>query len=195
LQDPEEYQRKVEQLHQLLLLADDNFIELVFADESGFNLNPNVPYAWQPPGEYQKIVPRRGKTLNCFGFMTKDNKLDVFSKEGAIDAQFVVDSMDTFAARLLQPTVVVVDNARIHTCKKFMEKLPQWEEQGLYIFHLPKYSPHLNLIETLWRKIKHEWLEVADYDSWESLTGALDRIFAGFGTAYTIDFNEQICVE
>lgn len=177
-------------MRQLLLLAEDKFLDVVFADESGFNLVPNVPYAWQPHGEYLKIIPRRGKTLNAFGFMSRDNRLEIFTKQGSIDAQFVVECVDAFAAKLLQPTVVVFDNARIHTCEKVKAKLQEWEEQGLYLFHLPKYSPHLNLIETLWRKIKHEWLEVASYESWEALTDALDGIFNGFGTTYTIDFKE-----
>jgi transposase len=86
--------------------------------------------------------------------------------------------------------MVVLDNAKIHTCQKFKGKLPEWEEHGLYIYHLPKYNPHLNLIETLWRKIKYEWLEVADYIDWGALTEALTAIFKRFGTAYSMDFKE-----
>lgn len=191
LQDPEEYQQKLEQLHQLVQLAQDNFIDLFFADESGFSLAPNVPYAWQPPGEYEKIIPRRGNVLNVFGLMSKDNRLSTFSKKGSIDAQFVVDCMDAFAEKMLQPTVVVLDNARIHTGEKMKAKIPGWEEQGLYVFHLPKYSPHLNLIETFWRKVKHEWLHPGHYADGKTLTEALLEVFTGFGTAYTIDFKEQ----
>lgn len=191
LQDPEEYEQKLGQLHQLLELADENFVDLFFADESGFSLAPNVPYAWQPPGEYEKIIPRRGNVSNVFGLMSKDNRLMAFSKKGSIDAQSVVDCMDFFVAKMLQPTVVVVDNAKIHTCEKVMAKIPEWEKQGLYVFRLPKYSPHLNLIETFWRKVKHEWLLPSHYADGKTLTEALQEIFAGFGTAYTIDFNEQ----
>lgn len=191
LQDPEEYQQKLEQLQQLLQLAEDNFIDLFFADESGFSLAPNVPYAWQAPGEHEKIIPRRGNVLNVFGLMSKDNRLMAFPKKGSIDAQFVVDSIDAFAERMLQPTVVVVDNAKIHTGEKMAAKIPGWEEQGLYIFRLPKYSPHLNLIETYWRKVKHEWVHPRDYANESTLAEALQEIFAGFGTAYTIDFKEQ----
>jgi len=128
---------------------------------------------------------------NVFGLMSKDNRLSTFSKKGSIDAQFVVDSIDGFAGKMLQPTVVVVDNAKIHTGEKMLAKIPGWEEQGLYIFHLPKYSPHLNLIETFWRKVKHEWLHPRDYADGKTLSESLQEILAGFGTAYTIDFKEQ----
>jgi len=43
------------------------------------------------------------------------------------------------------------------------EKLPEWEEKDFYIFNLPTYSPHLNIIEILWRRMKYEWLKPEDY--------------------------------
>jgi transposase len=29
-----------------------------------------------------------------------------------------------------------------------------WQERGLLLFYLPPYSPHLNIAEVLWRKLK-----------------------------------------
>gem|GEM_PF-6935554 len=40
-------------------------------------------------------------------------------------------------------------------------------------FHLPTYSPHLNLAETVWRKLKYEWLSASDYSSKEHLRNAV----------------------
>ena len=45
--------------------------------------------------------------------------------------------------------MVVLDNARVHTSKAFQERREAWEKRGLFIFYLPPYSPHLNLIEIL----------------------------------------------
>ena len=42
--------------------------------------------------------------------------------------------------------------ASIHRSEKFNAKLGEWRQKRLRIFHLPPYSPHLNIIETLWRK-------------------------------------------
>jgi len=49
-----------------------------------------------------------------------------------------------------KPRVIVLDNARIHRSKRMQEKLAEWDEKGFYIFNLPTYSPHLNIIEILW---------------------------------------------
>jgi len=70
------------------------------------------------------------------------------------------------------------------------EKRANWETKGLYIFFLPKYSPHLNRIERLWKQIKYHWLKAEDYLSLEALRQALQNIFTGFGTYFTLDFEE-----
>jgi transposase len=53
-------------------------------------------------------------------------------------------------------TVIVVDQASIHTCDALQGKLEEWNERQIEIFQLPSYSPELNLIEILWRFIKYE---------------------------------------
>ncbi len=40
-----------------------------------------------------------------------------------------------------QLTVVVLDNARVHTSKAVQERRGYWEARGLYLFYLPAYSP------------------------------------------------------
>ncbi|WP_368860940.1 transposase, partial [Desulforhabdus sp. TSK] len=42
-------------------------------------------------------------------------------------------------------------------------------KKNLYIKFLPTYSPELNLIEILWRKIKYEWLSFSAYLSFSLL--------------------------
>ncbi len=66
-------------------------------------------------------------------------------------------------------TVIVIDNAPIHTNKAFKAKIVQWRQNKLEIFWLPTYSPHLNLSEILWRFMKYEWVETKAYSNWKSL--------------------------
>ena len=64
-----------------------------------------------------------------------------------------------FSKTLKKKTVVVMDNASVHTSEEFEECLPQWKKQGLIIKYLTTYSPELNLIEILWRNmaLRHHW--------------------------------------
>ena len=53
---------------------------------------------------------------------------------------------------------------------------------------LPPYSPELNLIEILWRKIKYEWLPVSAYQTFQSLTGHVLKVLSNYGTERVINF-------
>jgi transposase len=53
---------------------------------------------------------------------------------------------------------------------------------------LPTYSPELNLIEIVWRKIKYEWLPLSAYESFKSLWSGLSDIIPKIGLEYNIYF-------
>ena len=80
------------------------------------------------------------------------------------------------------PTVVVMDNASIHTSEAFQEEILKWEKQGLSIFYLPEYSPELNLIEILWRFMKYEWIEFWAYTSFAHLVQYVEEVIKGSST-------------
>jgi len=190
-QDPAEYAKKVERMKLLWKLYQAQQIDLVFGDESGFQLVPYLPYGWQPIGEWTRIHPRKGKRLSVFGLLYADNRLVCYPTQDRVNADFIIQSIDHFVSKIDRPTVLILDNASIHHAQKMMDKRRQWEEQDLFIFFLPRYSPHLNRIETLWRKIKYEWLKPQNYHSWETLTKAVKNILASFGSdQYDINFSD-----
>ena len=80
-------------------------------------------------------------------------------------------------------------NAPFHHAQIIQDKIQEWREKDLFIWFLPKYSPHLNIIETLWRKIKYEWLKPHHYKNWQTLNEALDHIFINIGSKFTIKFS------
>lgn len=58
-----------------------------------------------------------------------------------------------------------------------------------YISFFFRHSPHLNCAETLWRKLKKEWLRPEDYADKESLFYAVHRSLAAVGNHLTINFS------
>ena len=117
-------------------------------------------------GQQIKLVPRDSKRLSILGLLSLDNRLAAYPTEKTTTGNFVVKCIEDFIKTMDKPTVVVLDNAPIHRCQAVYERIEQWQQQNLYVFFLPKYSPHLNAIEILWRRIKYSWLKPEDYKSW-----------------------------
>ena len=190
LQDPHIYGEIVSQLCFYLMLEEAGKVDIYYADESGFSLEPSISYGWQPPREYVRITPLTSPRLNVFGLLSRENDLHAYTIENSVNTEAVIAFIDDFVKTIKKKTIIVLDNASIHCSKKFKAKLGEWLEKGLRIFHLPPYSPHLNLIETLWRKMKHNWLKPSDYLSWESLKEAVKNILNSVGKELKINFRE-----
>ncbi|WP_232335608.1 transposase, partial [Mucilaginibacter arboris] len=70
-----------------------------------------------------------------------------------------------------------------------MQKM--WAERGLFIFFLPPYSPHLNIIERLWKEIKARWLRPEDYLNEQQLFYSTNLLLAAIGKNLKINFSKQ----
>jgi len=186
-----EREEKQAALKILWRLFDADLIDLYFGDEAAFSMNPCLPYAWQARGQPIEIFPQRDKKVNLFGLFRPDNVAVTYQSEGNINSKFLIDSIDDFCQYLDKPTALVLDNAPTHRSKEFEKQLERWrEEKDLYIFFLPKYSPHLNIAETYWRKAKYEWLKPSDYYSFAKYKRKIKEIFNGIGVDYKIVFKE-----
>ena len=119
----------------------------VSGDESGVSLEPCVPYAWQFADEKVCLPAAKGGGLNCFALLSRDNRCLTRTTPEAITGDFVAEQLDQFSLCLLKPTVVVLDNAPIHHGRAMRQRQDAWQERGLFVFHLPTYSPHLPLIK------------------------------------------------
>lgn len=122
--------------------------------------------------------------------LSRDNTHYWATSAASIDAHFVFRQLEELSLTLRRPTVVVLDNASIHKALLIRQQQPYWEARGLYLFYLPTYSPHLNIAETLWRKLKKEQLDPVDYLTKDSLLYAVNRCLAQLGHAWSINFSD-----
>src|SRR5262249_61078245 len=123
-----------------------------------FALDTSVTYAWQTIGERIEIPAASSDRINVLGFYSTDHRFHPFIFEETIDSEIVVACFDYLCQVITKLTFVVIDGAPVHTSDVFQARLKEWEDRGLYVYLLPAYSPELNLIEILWRKIKYDWL-------------------------------------
>lgn len=163
-------------------------IELFYADESQICEEGYIPYGWQFAKEEVYIETAKGGKLNLFAMISRNNKVYYQTSRQKMTAHFIREQLEAFSFSIHKPTVVVLDNARIHTARKVKERLPEWQSRGLYIFYLPPYSPHLNICERVWRELKARWLKPEDYLSADSLFYAATLALAAIGKSLFIHF-------
>lgn len=186
--DDKEFEQAKQEIQVLREQQQSGEIDLYYFDQSGFSLEPTVPYAWQPIGEYIEVPTSRSSRLNVLGFLSPDNQFQSFTFKCSIDSDVVVTCFDAFSETITKKTVVIIDNAPTHTSCKFNDNTKKWEEKGLYIKYLPPYSPQLNIIEVLWRFIKYLWLPLSAYRSFKHLVEAVENILKDVGSKYRINF-------
>lgn len=183
-----EYQEKKQELEELERRDAAGEISLYYMDESGFGLIPCIPYGWQPISQYVHLLSCMGKRLNVLGFLRKNLDFEVYVSEQTINSDVVINCIDTFFSDHSEPVFIVADNASIHTSNSMYFKSQEWAERGIHIFYLPTYSPHLNLIEKLWKFMKYYWIEIDAYKCWSSLVEYVERVLNGIGGEYKINF-------
>ncbi|MDT5060202.1 MAG: hypothetical protein QOH63_661 [Acidobacteriota bacterium] len=181
---------KVAGLSELEKLSQLGLIELYYGDESRVSIEPCVPYGWQFRDENVFMPSSKGAGLNCFALLSRANELLFETTRQRVTGEFIIEQLERLSFSIKKMTVVVLDNARVHTSKQVQERRPFWQQRGLFIFYLPPYSPHLNIAERLWRKLKYEWLQPADYATTDGLFYQVRQALAAVGKGLKIRFSE-----
>jgi transposase len=130
---------------------------ILFGDEASFAQWGSIGYTWALKG-IQPTVKTSGirKAYRVFGL------LDCFSGrlyQRGLDGKFNADSYSDFLTWVLTQTteqlIVIQDNAAYHTSAA-MHTFYAAHADRLTIYQLPAYSPDLNPIEGLWKKVKKD---------------------------------------
>lgn len=165
---------------------------LRYLDESGFSLSLPPTSTWIKKGSsHQHRVPTRWGSqdwINLIGTLRWEEgseRLEYATLEGSCRGTEVIAYLHALAreaANNSEEVVVVMDNAPSHTAGVVRECEQGWQEMGLRLHRLPAYCPHLNLIEGVWRRLKHFLMPRRFYNSKSDLREALLQALRLFGT-------------
>jgi DDE superfamily endonuclease len=142
-------------------------IILKYLDESGCCLWSEVSYCYSLTGKQkymEQTLHRYGSRISILGIWEPDQEFDYALAQKGFKSDSYLKVMAWQAQKAEQSlittnrlTVLVQDNAPIHTSQKCKAQWLQWQQQGLFLFQLPKYSSEMNPIETEWHQLKtHE---------------------------------------
>jgi hypothetical protein len=168
-------------------------VKLFFQDESGMSNIPNVQHAWSPRGiPHQADASLSRKRVNILGALDYESNTLVHTlHDGSITREHVIAFIDKLATQCsgpdAVPIIVVLDNASIHHDIP-KEKLDTWLfKHKLLLWHIPPYSPELNIIEILWKHAKYHWRK---FTSWTKtqLHGEVEKLLGRYGVDFKIDY-------
>ena len=84
--DQVKFDAATEEIKELIQQHKNGLINLTYFDQSGFTLEPCVPYAWQPINETIEVPSSKSKRLNVLGFVDRDCQFNSFVFEASFIA-------------------------------------------------------------------------------------------------------------
>lgn len=141
--------------------------------------NTRSDYAWIKKGTKKEIPSNTGRRRISLNGAMNANKPDevVITEAQSINAQAVIQTFEALLEKYKdkQTINVFADNARYYTCilvKQWLEKNPK-----LNLFHIPPYSPNLNLIERLWKFMRKKVISLKYYEKYDDFRAAILGFF------------------
>lgn len=148
---------------------------LLFGDECSFPQWGTLSYTWAPTGEQPTIKTcgkRKGyKVFGLIDYFTGR----LFSKgiEGKLNGESYVDFLKDVLARKRKHIILIEDGAPYHR-SKLVKAFISENKDRITTYKLPSYSPDLNPIEMLWKKIKEKGTHLHFFPTFESLVNKVD---------------------
>ena len=142
-----------------------------FVDAAHFVLQPFLGFLWcfQRCFVYSAAGRKRFNVLGALNAIT--HEVVTITNDSYINALSVCDLLRKLAEKHAEEIVTLfLDNARYQKCRVVQELARKLKIELIY---LPSYSPNLNLIERLWRHVKHQVLYSRYYDSFPKFKAAI----------------------
>jgi transposase len=163
---------KTQELEPRLAEAKAGKRRVLFMDAAHFVMGAYLSMVWcferlfiaSPSGR------QRFNVLGAVDAVTKE--IFTITNETYINAESICLLLKKIAAKYAGETItIVLDNARYQKCALVSQCAATLEIELLY---LPAYSPHLNLIERLWRYVRKECLYSKYYPKFDGFKQVID---------------------
>ncbi|HEY9846789.1 MAG TPA: transposase, partial [Candidatus Caenarcaniphilales bacterium] len=187
-QDLEQKRLKQAELEMLKLAATEGYIDLKYLDESGCCLWSPMSYSYSRVGRQKRLeqTERRGRRISILGLWQPGKRFEYALACGSFKSKSYIKVMNWIAGKAWQLlsqsgrlTVIVQDQATLHTSKLTQQHWQHWQEQGLLLFFLPKYCSEMNRIEDEWHQLKaHEMAGRMFEDEYDLATAMMNGMQA-----------------
>jgi DDE superfamily endonuclease len=160
-------------------------VALFYLDECGFAPTLPAGYSWSLPGQrefvpYEAPQGRRFNAMAAYRPFGRSPRLEVFTAERTWDSYDLLAFLGALSWSKA-PRVVVLDNASAHTSRVIGRARHGLSASGVYLYFLPPYSPELNLVESVFRQVKHQEIPQRSLTTRAELREAIVLGFDSYG--------------
>lgn len=129
---------------------------MVFIDESGFLMIPNVKRTWAPRGQtpthYHRLTRDKISAISALTVSPQKRRLGLYTHlwRNDVSSEEVMIFLEELVQHLRGNIVILWDKAQIHRndlIASFVEKYPK-----VHLEYFPAYAPELNPAEHVWNQ-------------------------------------------
>lgn len=165
----EEYQKQLNQIPK------EN---LIYLDESGFDLAMKKEYGWKLRGQRlfdnkkgQRKYLKRITVISAYSNQNKKLIAPMYFEGNTNSQMFNLWIKEILLPELKTNQTIIMDNAAFH---KHQDTKKLIESVNCNLLYLPPYSPDFNPIEQKWSHVKNYVKKIRD--QFESFTESLERV-------------------
>ena len=130
--------------------------ELIFVDESGFDLLPGVVRTYSPCGLTPVLYEWQTRDhLSVMGGLSLSGRLFTLVRQRSLDGGHSVEFLGHLLRRVGRDLLVVWDGSPIHRGWQVRTWLSGPLSRRVRLERLPGYAPELDPAEGLWQHLKH----------------------------------------
>jgi putative transposase len=130
-----------------------------FLDESSLQQRPNTRRVLNT--HIINYQPGKCRSMTVFGFIALNGNDEVMVSGSSKEEDLMRFAQRMRSSNIMRPICVLVDNARIHSAKKFVALA---QELDIHLIYNIPYSPDLNPIEFGWKDFKRDISKYTDFD-------------------------------
>ncbi|KAA6334110.1 hypothetical protein EZS27_017544 [termite gut metagenome] len=163
---------------------------LFFCDAAHFVLAPFIGKVWSLTRKFVKASAGRNRihVLGAVNAIAKE--VTTLINTTFIDADVIIQFFHQLKEiHKDKPIKIVLDNAKYQHCKAVIEVAGNL---GIELFFLPPYSPHLNIIERLWKFTKKKILYRKYYETPHKFHEAIREFFDTVCIKYESDLKSLL---
>jgi len=131
---------------------------ILFQDESGVQIRPNVRRTWSPKGKRPRMkVKENSDRISISSAVTSGGDLYFMIREGSMDSDDIIHFLDQLLSEIHGSLYIFWYNIKIHR-SRIVKDFLETNNGRLITRRIPAYSPELNPDEFVWNALKYQEL-------------------------------------